>query len=191
MISATTHEIIYRIDESDRLSYVSPGWVTFARHNGATDLTPDNILGHPFLRFISGAATQLLLLLILERVRQNHTPVEFPFRCDSTTLRRFMEVLISPLDQGSLEFRCRLIKEEPRRHAPLLEQNDTATDGFVSMCSWCKKVAIPSGQWLEVEEAVKELHLFDHQPAPQVTHGICRNCEQQVRARLNLSSPQA
>ena len=182
-------EIIYRIDETNCITYLSPGWFNFAAKNGAADLKADQIIGRPLLSFISGNSTRQLFSLILDHVRRSHWSLEFPFRCDSPTLRRFMEITITPLDQFHLEFRCCTIKEELRSRAPLFEKEEPPTEPLLRMCSWCKKVAIPSGKWVEVEEAVRELHLFEHQPFPQVTHGICMNCELQVRAKLKTSSP--
>lgn len=189
MDGPSSTEIIYRIDESDRISFVNPEWSTFAIENEAVNLAPENVLGRPFLSFISGSSTKQLFFLILAHVRQSQRSIEFPFRCDSPTLRRFMELTITPLDQRQLEFRCRIIKEESRNQVPLSQKTRPRTEFLLRMCSWCKRVALPSGEWVELEEALKEIHLFVDQPFPQVTHGICMDCELEVRAKLKLSPP--
>lgn len=50
------------------------------------------------------------------------------------------------------------------------------TDAMLIMCGWCKKVALPDDRWVEVEEAVKVLQLFDAPRLPRISHGICREC---------------
>ena len=48
------------------------------------------------------------------------------------------------------------------------------------MCGWCKRVAVPPDRWLEVEEAVAALALFDEPRPPQLTHGVCEECSSRL-----------
>ena len=50
----------YRIDSEVRISGVDPGWVAFARANGASDLSPEVVVGRPLGQFVAGPAAQLL-----------------------------------------------------------------------------------------------------------------------------------
>jgi hypothetical protein len=43
------------------------------------------------------------------------------------------------------------------------------------MCGWCKRVAIGDA-WMEVEDAVSELRLFERKVLPDISHGICPDC---------------
>jgi hypothetical protein len=40
-------------------------------------------------------------------------------------------------------------------------------------------------EWLEVEEAIPRLQLFEQDHMPQITHGICGECERQVEASMS------
>jgi hypothetical protein len=43
------------------------------------------------------------------------------------------------------------------------------------MCGWCKRVSVRN-TWVEVEDAVLELRLFEREVLPDLTHGICPGC---------------
>lgn len=49
------------------------------------------------------------------------------------------------------------------------------SEEFVIICSWCKLVEVESG-WLEVEEAIDKLGLFDEPVLPRISHGCCSPC---------------
>ncbi len=54
--------------------------------------------------------------------------------------------------------------------------------GLLPMCAWCKKIRDDGGYWHQVEE-----YLVVHTDA-QLTHGICKDCEEKVRRQAELSS---
>lgn len=133
------HEIVYHIDEANLISFVNSEWFVFAKNSGAADLAPDNVVGHPFLNFICDRVTRHLFTLILDRIRQTQKSMKLPFRCDSATLRRFMKVTISPIDELTLEFRCQTLKEEPRDWTPFFQNQGPTSGELLTMCSWAKK----------------------------------------------------
>jgi hypothetical protein len=64
---------------------------------------------------------------------------------------------------------------------------DGERDGerIMRMCSWCKRVRLPDGEWVEVERAIDMLGVFADTPVSGVTHGICVSCEE----ALDMSLP--
>ncbi|TAK58541.1 MAG: response regulator [Bacteroidetes bacterium] len=54
--------------------------------------------------------------------------------------------------------------------------------GLLPMCAWCKKVRDDDGYWHLVEE-----YLVRHTDA-QLTHGICKECEEKVRKQAEQRS---
>jgi hypothetical protein len=44
------------------------------------------------------------------------------------------------------------------------------------MCSWCRRVRLDAARWVEVEDAVAELRLFEDVRPPQISHGVCPIC---------------
>ncbi len=166
---------VYRIDAENRLSFVASAWLDFARRNEASHLSSEAVCGQPLFAFIADPETQHLYKLIIDRVRQSQSSSIIPFRCDSPSLRRFMVLHISPLPRNAVQFEGKLMREEAREHVPLLDPASDRSDEIIIACSWCKRIDA-EGSWLEVEEAVRHLGLFDSSRLPQISHGICRDC---------------
>lgn len=51
------------------------------------------------------------------------------------------------------------------------------------MCSWCKQLAVGDA-WVEAEEAVTRLGLFDDRHVPGLSHGICPRCRKGLMERV-------
>ena len=96
-----------------------------------------------------------------------------------------MELRVSSQGHGTVRCESRLIREEPRETVPLLDEAVSRNDACIRMCSWCKNVAVDEG-WVEVEEAVARLRLFETDVLPQITHGVCDACSRRIRGRLGL-----
>jgi hypothetical protein len=168
---------IYRIDNKDRITHVNERWLLFAQENdAAVSCHPDKIINRPIWEFIAGIETKHLYEIVLKKVRETQKSITLPFRCDAPSKRRFLELHITPASQGILEFASTLIREEPRDTVELLERDVPRADEFVRICSTCKKMELPGGCWVEVEDAVVALQLFEKSKLPQLTHGLCREC---------------
>lgn len=174
--------IRYRLDFQDRIRSVSGGWLEFARRNGATALELDAVVSRPLWDFVAGKETRHLYSLVFEAARNNHKSVSFPFRCDSPTHRRYMQLSVAPLANGALEIATVLVWEEPRPYAALFDPDAIRDDRFLTVCSWCKCVLVSSNEWGEVETAIRRLDLFGAKRLPQLTHGVCATCESQIDA---------
>lgn len=175
-MSLENQPCIYHLDSHDHITFVGENWLRFALDNEAGSLTPAVVLGQPVQKFIADLETKEVYRMVFSRVRQTGAALTFPFRCDSPTVRRFMNMEITPLDEGGLQFRTQLVRVEPRVEVPWLRQFTTWMDEMVVMCSWCKRVQLTVGVWVEIEEAIKSLDLFLADKFPQISHGICRDC---------------
>lgn len=176
----------YTVAADDRIADVSDGWVEFARANGAPELARESVVGESLWRFVSGREVRHLYGLIFTRVREHDTPVVLPFRCDSPARRRHMRMVISPLYGGVLQLDAVLEREEPRSPVRLLEGHAERSERLLALCSWCKRVRSPGGEWLEVEDAAVRLDLLSAERLPQVTHGICPRCDRAMGGDLGL-----
>lgn len=165
----------YRIDADDRLIFVTTEWLDFARENEAASLSSQAVTGQSLFSFIGDPETRHLYRIIIDRVRQSRSGTVLPFRCDSPGIRRFMELHITPMPEGAVEFDGRLIREEEREILPLLDPSVTRSDEIVVACSWCKRIDV-DGSWFEVEDAVRRMGLFNQSRLPRISHGICIDC---------------
>lgn len=177
-----TREFRYVVDAQDRIISANGHWFDFAFENGAHGLKAETLPGRSLWDFILDRETKLLYQVLLKAVRERGEAKSLPYRCDSADRRRFMELTISNSGGGSVLFRSRMIREEYREKVPLLAENVVRSDCLIVMCSWCKKVRVRPEEWLEVEQAVKELGLFSALELPRISHGICDRCKSEMAA---------
>jgi len=167
---------MYRITPDDLIEFVNDAWIRFAEENGTPTL-PQAVIGTSLWEHISGHEVVHLSMQLVAKIRQTKTEVSVPFRCDSPSMRRFMRMKIVPLAQGRIEF-CTWVEREEPFQEPILLLDPCATKSpaeLVRMCAWCKKID-KHGCWLEVEDAIEQLRLFDRLTLPAITHGICDAC---------------
>jgi hypothetical protein len=169
-MSDAVSEIIYRVNDRDEIVHVSEGWCAFARANHG----PEDVLHRPLWDFVADPTTRQLYRDVLAAVRGGRV-IHFELRCDSPAIRRLLEMVISPADAGQVEFRTRVLWEQPRPPAEMLGSDPSRSGELLRACGWCKLVNV-GGEWVEVEQAVARLRLFDRPRLPMLTHGICDGC---------------
>lgn len=179
-------DIVYRIDEGDELCFANNTYDEFAVANGEPELASTAVLQRPLWDFITDATTRELYRDILRRVR-NGSPVHFGFRCDAPAWRRRMQMDIVPGEKRTVEFRVRTTAEEQRPFQRLLDPGAARSDELLCVCSWCKKVEV-GANWMEIEDAITRLCLFESAIVPAITHGICGVCHQAMMDRLATSA---
>jgi hypothetical protein len=168
--------ILYRIDARDQIVFVNDGWDAFAFSNDAPEMAARNVLDRDLWDFVSGATLRHLYQLILQRVR-NGDSLKFDLRCDSPGLRRFLDIFITPLENGFVQFETRTLRTEKRDTQKLFTKHRSLSGIQLQMCSWCNKIKVGGELWLEIEQAIKALGLFEEEEeAPDVSHGICQPC---------------
>ncbi len=174
----------YLVDRDCLIVSVDSNFKTFALENEAPELAQHSLIGKSLFAFLCDSNTEELYRQLIERVRSEGRPVKVPFRCDSPTERRYMELRISPGENGLLQFCSSMKRIEPRESVALLEPDSPRSDEVLLQCSWCKKVDV-GGDWLEVEAAVNRLELFNRSLLPELSHGICASCKSRVMADLD------
>ena len=179
---------IWNIDAADKLVHVNDAWLAFAGENTAPQLTAAAVLNQPIWHFIQEQETVYLYKQIFGRVRAGESPVKFPFRCDSPDCRRFMEMQLTRLPGGVIQFISHILREEWRQPLDLLDASRDRSGEFLKICSWCKKIHIPGRGWEEIEAAIEPLDLFGHHSMPRMTHTICDPCYDAIKGELNQQS---
>ena len=169
-------ELVYTVDDRDRIIYVNRAWDLFAIANDAPELIGPEVVGRSIFEFIQGAESRHMTSMLIRRARSVGAPVIVPFRCDSSREKRALEMMVTPVGD-SVEFRTRLRHAEARTTVPLLDRDRAAATDLLTLCSWCNRVKV-DGQWLELEDAAVRLGLFQVPVLPGLTHGICPVCVQ-------------
>lgn len=171
--------ILYRINEHDEIVFVNDEWSQVGVKNGAPDIVSGKILGHSLWSCISGDTIKDIYREILRQARAGQL-MRFNFRCDSSDVRRFLELSISLVDNGDLQFKSRTIWAQARQPQMLFDANAPRGDDLLISCSWCKKINTAGETWEEVEDAVVSLGLFELELLPQLSHGMCSGCYRKI-----------
>ncbi len=175
----------YELDAYDHITAVDKDWDVFATVNGAPHLSGGAVVGDSIWTHITGKESQYIHQELFAKARQTQQTVSVPFRCDAPHERRFLCMDITPGPHDHLVIRINIIKLDPRPAVALLSQERPALDEYLKVCSWCKSVQLPDGNWVEVEQAVELLGLFDG-PLPRISHGICQGCLHRFSEELGL-----
>lgn len=174
----------YAIDRDDVVVAVGADWAEFARENEAHELacaptgrTVWDAIGDESLRDLWRSA--------VAKVRSSATPMTLPFRCDGPNARRWFEMTLTPLDDGAVGFRSELVFEMARPELAVLlrhvERDEAA--GVVEICTWCAS-GNDGGVWRPVEELLAHQRLLEADPPPDVAHGICPACVDEMSTQL-------
>lgn len=179
----------YRVDDADAIVYVDDWWLAFAKENGMAELNEASVIGHKIWEFISGEPTQSLYMELHRFVRASGNPITVPFRCDSPTLQRYMQVTISKQSQGCILYESVLLRTQIQSHISLLDAKQARSEDSLTMCSFCKRSLLEPSGWLELENISLRLRMFDQQTVPELHYTVCPACSNQVegqRQRLPL-----
>jgi hypothetical protein len=171
--------IAYRLDGDDRIADVSAEWGAFARENGAPELAGRTVLGRPIWDFVAGVEARLLWSRLFARCRATRESRRLPYRCDGPDVRRYLVMALEAPGGSDILCVSHVMREEPRASVPLLDPAVPRTDEALLACSWCRKVYV-GGRWVEVEQAVERLRLFERAELPSLTHGVCPACAELV-----------
>ena len=178
--------ITYHINDEDKIVYLSEEWGSFANENMAGILSAGNVLNKSIYEFIADDNSRQLYALLFQRVRNQPVSVQFPFRCDSPEKRRYMVMEIYPVENGLLALKSCIVREEIRQAVLLLDRNIERTAEYLKICGWCKKVDV-NGVWMEAEPALKSLGLLGETRLPNLSHGMCDDCYENIRKELHLA----
>ncbi|HOK08560.1 MAG TPA: hypothetical protein PLT82_01420 [Candidatus Hydrogenedens sp.] len=167
-------DIVYKIDENNRITFVNEAWDVFARENNGDEIVSKRIIGRNLFDFISDITVKQIYLDLMEQAR-NNKKIKIDFRCDSPTYKRYLTMSIQCNEPNTITFITHLIRKEPQNYKSILDSKVLRVRKVIRMCSWCKKVEFDS-QWLELDEVINKAKIFDSEKAPMITHTICDNC---------------
>ena len=139
MVAPERPRYSYLIDAQDRLDWVSPSWLAFARENGAAELTAELVLGQSLWSYIADECTHKLYQALLGQIRNDESQVVVPFRCDSPRLRRYMRLTIVYWGQGRVRFDGTLVRAEARDYLGVLDMQTARSTHCLTMCSICQR----------------------------------------------------
>jgi len=181
-MSAAVRELVYRVDAGDLLCHVDPGWEAFASANDGEGLEARQVLGRSLWSFVCDPSMSQLYRHLMAEARRGRT-LRLRFRCDAPAERRLLEMTMAGAGDGVVEFRTRPIVLVFRPHEALLDAHGVRTGMPLSVCSWCNRIWVGDG-WMEVENAVEQLHLMLRTVLPPLAHVTCDACRSAIRREV-------
>jgi hypothetical protein len=174
-MAADVQSYLYRIDADDQISFIDDSWLSFAAENDAPELVRDRLIGHPLWSYIGGKTIQSVYQALFDQVRVTRKPISAPFRCDSPSTIRQMELVVRPLNRGSLELEGRLLASAHREEVALFNRFVPRSGELLKVCSFCRRLAL-NEQWLEAADAVNRYSLFAQSRQPRLSEQMCPDC---------------
>ncbi len=182
-VVSTGMEWWYELDADDRVVAVGGEWDRFALENGAPGASAAAVVGRSLWDFVAGLETAHLLRRIIYSARISGRPMEAPFRCDGPRQERHMHFRAEAMDSGALRITTRLMREVPL-DAPAPGGASAPRGELLRMCSWCNRIHVDDGPWMEPADAAARLGLFTGSAVPAITHGMCTGCAETMEPLL-------
>ena len=186
MIASDRQRFQYRVDQDDNIVWVNSWWLAFARENDAVELANSSLVGQSLWESIADEQTRAMYRDIHERVRGNDQTRVVPFRCDSPTLKREMQLFITGTSESNdLLYEGRILRVTPTKYLSVLDTRRPRRDSFLTVCSCCKRVLLESYGWLDLEQVTEKLQLDAMQKLPSWRQTLCPRCRKYVTESVN------
>lgn len=166
------------VDKLNRIVAVDDQWLHEAEKGQAEiELVPENILENFLADFIQDDNTTMYVEAILSLCRLRNERIYRPYRCDSPTHQRFMELELIPMQQGQVKMVHYLLKEVPFSTPITIE--DVSKDstpvtqtGYYLRCSMCNSLKAPGQQEWKDPSEIGSVNLSHF----RVIHTVCEHC---------------
>lgn len=178
-VTIAASPVVYLVDADDRLIRVNEAWNIFANANDGKELC-GTMTGKRLWGYITDLSVQKLYRALADRIRKTGRSVEFPFRCDSPEVRRFMRMRIEPEENGTLRYACHTDRIEPQPVSKFFD-HFSAQPQAVSLCGVCGRVKVRN-EWVDVEDVYSGDTAVAQDRPVWVHSTICKSCADDLEA---------
>lgn len=173
------NNIIQKVDEHWDNSMNTTSWSDRACSKG--------IIGKSLLEFICDDVTRMYVITMINSVRIIPQSLFRPYRCDSPDTKRFMQMIITPEDNGWVRVSHELLRCEPLKKTVLFKTKSNEQNSILKKrdfvhyhiefvrCSLCNRLR-PSDTdvWQEADSlTIEKSKSLNSIP---VVYGICPDC---------------
>ena len=120
MQAGNSETYIYRIDADDVIRYVDSSWLKFAHDNDAAHLSQGAILNTSIWDYIEGEEAKCLYSDVFAKLRRSNAELIIPFRCDSPTVIRHMQLVLRSGSDKSIVMEGCLLEKKHKRSSELV-----------------------------------------------------------------------
>lgn len=182
-------KISYWIDEGDIIRQVDDFWDQSLEDPTAARVKSSEIIGKSLFNFICDDITRMFIRTLLQSARLMMKPLSRPYRCDSPHEKRYMQMTITPEQEGLVSVTHEIIKTEPLVKPALFKTLPSSFSTFQSAvhirCSICNRVRLMGTEnWHEINALPESITSTTEQPM-QVIYGVCRDCISSLKNRTH------
>ena len=161
----------YDVNEAGVIVEVVVDWDHTARGDDEFPLLSADVIGTVLSQHITGDETREFIADLINSVRRLGQPRTINYRCDAPKIKRFMQMILTPGEDGRVSIIHRLIREEPLP-AQIRFAAERASDSV--RCSMCNRVR-HNEVWRESEGALAA-NLLRAENENFVIYKVCEDC---------------
>jgi hypothetical protein len=175
--------ISYWVNSQDIICKVDERWDLTLEDPKALRVKSGVIIGRSMFDFICDDVTRMYLRTLLQSVRLIPRILQKPYRCDSPTEKRFMEMTLELESNSWVRISHKLIRTEPIA-TPILFKAVTTSKSvnqsssyatYHVRCSICNHIRLSENEnWQDVNELPPEKIIGIE--SLRVIYGVCANC---------------
>lgn len=185
-------QLSYWLDDDNIICRVDDHWDrAMDSQNWSDRASASKIVGKPLFEFICDDVTRMYVATMIESVRViPHTSFR-PYRCDTPDMKRFMQMIITPEENGWIRVSHVLIRTEPLKKpvtfttttpiTPLRQLRNNQTINYVR-CSICNRLQ-QYGNWDNSWHEADSFVVLGHASVKplKVLHSVCPDCLHELR----------
>lgn len=182
-------KVCYWVDQHDIIRKVDDYWDNTLEDSTAKRVKSAEIIGKSLFNFICDDITRMFTRTMLESARLLMQPLCRPYRCDSPTEKRYMQMTVVLESDGLVKVAHELIKTEPIFKPVSFKTAGSSPTVFQTgshiRCSICNRVRLAgSDSWQEVDSLV-EISSFEG--SMQVVYGVCSDCTASLKDKTETA----
>lgn len=183
-------QLSYWVDNNNIIRKVDDHWdQTMNSESWSERASAKEIIGKPLFNFICDDITRMYIATMIESVRViPHTSFR-PYRCDTPDTKRYMQMIITPEDNGWIRVSHELLRTEPITKPAVFKtvvnrtqiKHSISTEAGVakiqfvrcSICNRLQRIGDYASKWKEVDD------FTDHESIAmpvKVIYGVCSDC---------------
>lgn len=167
----------YEVDRNDIIVALSDDWDATINDHHDPKLLSRSLIGKPLSDFISGDVSMMFTETMIASARVQQKPIIKPYRCDSPTRKRRMQMILTPFLEGHVRVEHQQVTETPWQHPMHMRTVGTRQRvGKIKRCSMCNNLL--DGEAWVTQDAYFANHIQTNPESLAVFYGICPNCSQ-------------
>ncbi|MCC8997498.1 MAG: hypothetical protein LM517_10745 [Nitrosomonas sp.] len=174
-------KLIYWIDKNNIIQKVNDIWDSSMDVTNWSDRAcSEGIIGKSLLEFICDDVTRMYVATMIDAVRVIPQTLFRPYRCDSPDTKRFMQMTITPEENGLIRVSHELLRCEPLRKTVLFKTTKSNVEPMniqFIRCSLCNRLHRSDTQkWHEVDDLDLISNKKNYCNIIPVAYSICPDC---------------